>query len=74
MMALIIRLVVILFIAWALYAVGKRIAKALTSEDKPQIRAEGKMVRCEKCGVYLPKDEASVSDGGFRCDQHRRDD
>lgn len=36
-------------------------------------RYEGKMVRCEHCGVYLPEQEAICSkDRFFCCSDHRK--
>ena len=41
--------------------------------DKPVPVTSEDMVRCDRCGVHLPKSESFLSQGRFFCsDEHRR--
>lgn len=41
--------------------------KARRKESQAGTQADGAMVRCVSCGVFLPKSDALPSPQGFRC-------
>jgi len=43
-----------------------------TTDQPAPVKSED-MVRCDRCGVHLPKSESFLSQGRFYCsDEHRR--
>lgn len=44
----------------------KRARKAAADESARSKAAEA-MVRCTRCGIYLPRSEAQLVDGAIRC-------
>jgi uncharacterized protein len=41
--------------------------------DNRKIPQTTAMVRCEQCGVHIPRDEAQIADGKYFCsDEHRK--
>ena len=64
----------LLFIAVAVWLVISIVKRVRHSElvRRPRLKRKGKMVDCEVCGVFLPRQEATeVSPGCFRCDEHK---
>ncbi|VAW72294.1 hypothetical protein MNBD_GAMMA12-1698 [hydrothermal vent metagenome] len=41
-----------------------------SSAPKPQDKIVASTIKCEHCGVYIPKQEAVKSDNEFYCSQH----
>ena len=64
------RLFFIIAIAVVVYLLVKSYRKNAPQQDKTV--AED-MVRCEHCGVHLPKSESILSDGHFFCGVEHRD-
>jgi len=64
------RLLLLIAIAAAIYLLIRSYRKNRPRQD--EIVAE-EMVRCEHCGVHLPKSESVQSDGHFFCCAEHRD-
>jgi uncharacterized protein len=64
------RLFFIIAIAVVVYLLVKSYRKNVPQQDKAV--AED-MVRCEHCGVHLPKGESILADGQFFCGAEHRD-
>ena len=69
-------LLVVLAVVWWLTRIRDRVPPP-TPRSKPRTEADGKpavMVRCEHCGLHLPREEALPGpESGFYCsDAHRR--
>ncbi len=66
-------LVLIFALAWWLL---KKYSRSITRREPPQTRETEDMVRCEHCGVHLPRSESHASGGKVFCsedhvNQHR---
>ena len=66
-------LALIFALAWWLL---KKYSGSITRKQPPQTRVTEDMVRCEHCGVHLPRSESHTSDGKVFCsedhlNQHR---
>ena len=60
-------LIVLVFVlAWW---VLKKYRRSLMREDPPRARTTEDMVRCEHCGVHLPRSESHASGGKFFCSE-----
>lgn len=59
-----------LVILWFFRRMGHR---RFSRADPPPARAPERMVKCARCGVYLPESE-SIADGAvhYCCAEHRR--
>lgn len=56
---------------WILRSYRRRIDRG---EGRPQAGASEDMVRCEHCGVHLPRSESIASQGRFFCSpEHQRE-
>ncbi len=67
-------LVVIFVVLFALRMINLRNARARRANESVRHAADGKvrkgaepMVRCVRCGVYLPRTEAKAVSGGYAC-------
>ncbi len=70
---LVIILVTVLLVFWFRHMANKRAGPAPGA--KKQGKAAEDMVRCQTCGVNLPRSEALLVRGRFYCcDEHRRSD
>jgi len=66
----------VLLVYWILKAYRRRIDRR---EDSAKTGAEEDMVRCQHCGVHLPRSESLTARGHFYCSadhqrQHLRSD
>src|SRR5437867_1574283 len=70
------RLIVLaLAVAAAIWLIRRALADRLPPEPRAKGPAEknAELVRCERCGLHLPKSEARVEDGRFFCSaEHAR--
>lgn len=64
-MARLVLLAVIGVLAWLLFRTFTRMGRG-RSAPPPSAKAED-MVACSRCGVNLPKSEAQLIDGVYRC-------
>jgi len=65
------RLLFFVVIVVVVYLLLKNYRKQVPGEDMPE-QAED-MVRCEHCGVHLPKHESILADNRYFCsEEHRR--
>lgn len=71
-----IRLLVIILVIYLLYRLFKTRVEAYLQNDrkKPGEKKLQNMVRCDRCGLHLPEDEA-IQQGTkyFCCEQHQDD-
>jgi len=65
-MGKLILLVLIFALAWWLL---KKYSGSITRKEPPQSRVTEDMVRCEHCGVHLPRSESHASGGKFFCSE-----
>lgn len=49
------------------YHVLKRYRRTAMREDRGPRTVEETMVRCERCGVHLPRSESVLTDGSHYC-------
>lgn len=65
---------VLLVLAVALaWWVLKGYRRSITRDQPPRATAPEDMVRCEHCGLHLPRSESHVRDGRFFCsEEHLR--
>lgn len=69
-----IRLLALIFIIWLVIHYAKRLYANHTkhpSRKKPEKIAQ--MVRCEKCGLHIPEDEAIMGQEHYYCSVEHRD-
>jgi uncharacterized protein len=65
--------VVILVTVLVVYLVRRMAANRIQPPAKGQKKVAEDMVRCQACGVNLPRSEAILSQGRFYCcDEHRK--
>ena len=65
------RLLFLLAVAIVVYLLLKSYRRQEPRQDQSQASEE--MVRCEQCGVHLPRSESFLAGGKFFCsDEHRR--
>ncbi|MBU0594554.1 MAG: PP0621 family protein [Pseudomonadota bacterium] len=60
---------------WLIFTLLKKYGRSLEKDEEAAApsQIEEDMVRCEQCGVHLPRSEAILSGGDFFCcDEHRR--
>jgi len=62
-------LILIFLVLLALRLIGARNARARRNAAKETVSKSvaEPMVRCARCGVFLPRAEARTSDGGYVC-------
>ncbi len=65
-MAGLVRLVLILFIGWIAYSLFRRWL-AGTSSSAGRKQDIGQMVRCAKCGLHFPRQEAFTKHERYYC-------
>lgn len=66
------RLILLLVVGVAAWALVKKIIAANSQESQPHPLEAQAMKRCSQCGVYLPESEALEKDGRhFCCADHR---
>jgi len=64
------RFLLVVGIIWLLYRVIQRIRLQINpGKISPEI---SKMVRCEHCGIYLPREEALLSNDYYYCTQEHQ--
>jgi uncharacterized protein len=64
---------VILLVILGVYLFKRLAGQKGAPPRKPENKAAEDMVRCQVCGVNLPRSEAILSQGHFYCcDEHRR--
>lgn len=62
---------VTLVVVWLFRSLGRK----SDAVPPPKSKSVEDMVRCQKCGVHLPRSEAIMSGGRFYCsEQHRLQD
>lgn len=61
-------LLIILVFALAWWVLGKY-RRSITREDPPRAAIPEDMVRCEHCGVHLPRSESHASGDKFFCSE-----
>lgn len=62
------RLLIFFLILWLLFWLIKRLWVTRAQEDAPPTKpAAADMVRCERCGVHLPRTEALTHDSRYYC-------
>jgi len=72
-----IRVAVIAFIIFILWSIARRAAQQEeeSSRPPPQLTPElkeGKMLRCDECGVHFPQEESvKAGEKVFCCEEHR---
>jgi len=67
-----IRLIIFLLIGWFLFRLVRNWLKQSARIKKPADEKIDTMVRCSKCGVYSPKQNAIEKDGQFFCcEEHK---
>jgi len=67
------RLLVLAVVVFIVYWLLKSYRKQLLDEDEAKPRPAEDMVRCEQCGVHLPKRESMFTEGKYFCSQeHHR--
>ncbi len=69
------RLLVLVAILWAVYALIRRFrdsrgSEVLSRRPKPEI---GQMVRCRQCGLHVPEQEALRRGEDWFCSSEHRD-
>ena len=68
------KLIFLILIFGVIYLIFRSYSGSM--KNRPQQRGEAgveDMVRCERCGVHLPRSESVTSQGRFYCcDEHRR--
>jgi uncharacterized protein len=63
-------LALIFALAWWLL---KKYSRSITRKQPPQDRVTEDMVRCDYCGVHLPRSESHAGSGKFFCsEEHLR--
>lgn len=61
-------LILIFVVLFALRIIGARNARKRRAQTPPNDTPGAPMVRCVRCGVFLPRAEAAtVSGGGYAC-------
>ena len=65
-MGKLILIVLVFVLAWWLL---KKYRRSLMREDSPRSGATEDMVRCEHCGVHLPRSESHTSSGKYFCSE-----
>lgn len=65
-MGKLILIVLVFALAWWLL---KKYRRSLMREDPPRASAAEDMVRCEHCGVHLPRSESHASSGRYFCSE-----
>jgi len=56
------------------YWVLKRYRRGIERRDPPAAAGSEDMVRCERCGVHLPRSESITTQGRYYCTpEHRRE-
>ena len=69
----IIRLVVILVIAWLIYSLTRRWLASLQNKSGARQEHIGTMVSCDQCGLHIPQNEAIQSGGKNFCSiEHKK--
>ncbi len=69
-----IRLLALIFIIWLVIHYAKRLYANHTKHQSPKKPGEiAQMVRCEKCGLHIPEDEAIMDQEHYYCSVEHRD-
>ncbi len=69
------RLLAIALLAWIAYLVLKNFLRRVRrhSPEPPRQKAFTRVLRCQRCGVHVPEDEAVHKEGKVYCsEQHSR--
>ena len=60
-------LILIFVVLFALRMIASRNARKRRAQTSPNDKAGAPMVRCVRCGVFLPRAEAAAVNGGYAC-------
>ena len=60
-------LILIFVVLFALRMIASRNARKRSAQSSPADKGAAPMVRCVRCGVFLPRAEAAVVSGGYAC-------
>jgi ribosomal protein S26 len=64
-------LILIFVVLFALRMIGMRNSRQRRAQASPTDKVGAPMVRCVRCGVFLPRAEAAEVSGGYACaDEH----
>lgn len=66
-MGYLLRLVILVVLAWLAYRFVRRLWDTDTEPVERDNLEQVEMVRCEKCGVHIPKDDALMHNGKAYC-------
>ncbi len=64
-------IVIAFVVLFALRMVNVAKQKARRAKDGGRPKAVESMVQCRNCGVFLPRPDATPTDGGYRCTDPR---
>ena len=64
-------LILIFVVLFALRLIGLRNARKRRAQSEPKDKTGAPMVRCVRCGVFLPRAEAMSVSGGYACTEGR---
>jgi uncharacterized protein len=66
----------LVWLAWRLFVIVRRRGEARGTHSAPGQPVEVEpIVRCDRCGIHVPRSEAIEADGRYYCsEQHRRPD
>ncbi|MCW9023711.1 MAG: PP0621 family protein [Gammaproteobacteria bacterium] len=68
-----IRLIIILVIAWLVYSLTRRWLATLQNKSETKKEHIESMTRCDHCGLHIPQNEAIQSQGKTYCsDEHKK--
>jgi len=59
--------ILIFVVLFALRMIGLRNARKRRTQPEPEDKTGAPMVRCARCGVFLPRAEAMSVSGGYAC-------
>lgn len=62
---------IVIYLAWQLIKRWQNRPSNQVDDDRPR-RLDGNMVRCDHCGLFVPRDEAIESNGRHYCSEAHR--
>ena len=68
-----IKVIIIFFIGWAIYGLYRRWQSQLPKKTSTTDEKIDTMVKCENCGVHLPKQNAIEKNGQYYCCEEHAD-
>jgi uncharacterized protein len=72
-----IRVAIISFVVFVLWSIARRTAQQEAEEQRPAPKLtpevkQGKMLRCDECGVHFPQEESVIfGKKVFCCEEHK---